>query len=457
MLFHTWTFLIFFVVAWCGYLLLRKTSLATGWLLAASYFFYGCWSPLFLLLVVYSTAVDYTAVWLMARTRVRTFWLVLSLVNNLGLLSLFKYADFAVENLNLLLRGIGLESSFELPGILLPVGISFYTFQSMSYTIDFYRGRIPLEPNLVRFAAYVALFPQLVAGPIERADSLLPQLKQKTQPRWADFAEGLSLFEIGLFKKLALANYLAMYVDPIYADPERASGLALIVGTVAFSWQIYFDFSGYTDMARGVARFFGFRLIVNFRHPYLAQGLSDFWSRWHISLSQWFRDYVYIPLGGNRVGPNRLAFNLLITFVLSGIWHGAAWTFVVWGLWHGLGMVGSRRLEESKVWKHVPAVVKRLCVYIFVCVGWIFFRAESMDDVFIIFSRMLSFAGEIQLPPIWMVALLTAVWAYQFLIESRWMRFITQPVFTIPMAVVMVLYLCLLGGDEAQPFIYFQF
>jgi alginate O-acetyltransferase complex protein AlgI len=457
MLFHTWTFLVFFVVVWCGYLLLRRTRLATAWLLLASYFFYGCWSPLFLLLVVYSTLIDYVAVWLMSKTRHRGIWLTLSLVNNLGLLGLFKYADFAVENVNSMLRVVGVEAAYDLPGLLLPVGISFYTFQSMSYTIDYYRGRIPLEPNLLRFAAYVALFPQLVAGPIERAESLLPQLKDRPRPRWADFAEGLSLFEMGLFKKLALANYLAAYVDPLYADPGRASGLELMLATVAFSWQIYFDFSGYTDMARGVARFFGFRLMVNFRHPYLAQSLSDFWSRWHISLSQWFRDYVYIPLGGNRVGETRLVFNLLVTFLLSGVWHGAAWTFVIWGLWHGLGVVGSRRLEANQLWQRMPTGIKVAMVYGFVCIGWVFFRSENLTDAWVILGRILSFAGQPEWAPMWMLMLLAGVWSYQWLVESRWRGFLSRPVITIPAAVLMILYLFLLGGGETQPFIYFQF
>ena len=302
MLFHSWHFAVFFLIVYLTYLPLRTTRFRLPWLLAASYFFYGWWNPLYLLLIVYSTAIDYFAVLWMARSRQRRLGLVVSVVNNLGLLAALKYGAFVTENMNAVLAQLGASTRIPSPGFLLPVGISFYTFQSMSYTIDFYRGKIPRERNFVKFATFVSLFPQLVAGPIERAGGLLPQLERRREISAERVTDGLSLFVVGLFKKVALADHLSLYVDRVYGAPALFHAPALALATFAFGWQIYFDFSGYTDMARGVARMMGFDLMLNFRNPYLATGLGDFWSRWHISLSSWFKEYVYIPLGGNRGG-----------------------------------------------------------------------------------------------------------------------------------------------------------
>ncbi|MDP7017340.1 MAG: MBOAT family protein, partial [Pirellulaceae bacterium] len=279
MLFHTWPFLLFFLIVYAVYLPLRRTSLWLHWLLAASYFFYGWWNPLYLLLVVYSTALDFFVVIAMERTRWKGPWLWVSLLNNLLLLGFFKYGAFVTENINSGLTAVGVDYALPSPGVLLPVGISFYTFQSMSYTIDFYRGKIDRERNFIRFAAFVSLFPQLVAGPIERASQLLPQLREVPRVKTQDITDGLSLFVVGLFKKVALADYLAMYVDPVYAIPDRHGAPALVLATFAFAWQIYFDFSGYTDMARGLARIMGIDLMENFRSPYMARGMRDFWHR----------------------------------------------------------------------------------------------------------------------------------------------------------------------------------
>ncbi|MDP6795954.1 MAG: MBOAT family O-acyltransferase, partial [Verrucomicrobiota bacterium] len=409
MLFHTWTFLLYFIATIAGFWVLRPTRYWLHWILLSSVVFYGWWHPYYLLLVFYSTALDYFIVgWMELGPRLfrpgwrlgvscasfvlaiivglvapagwgglavavvffaavlavghwlrnRRVWLVVSIINNLSVLFFFKYAGFAIENLNTLLARLGsgqLPSAESLMPLgweyVLPVGISFYTFQSMSYTFDFYRGAIAREPSFVRFAAFVTFFPQLVAGPIERAKNLLPQFARFPRIKWSDVTDGASLFLVGLFKKVALANYLGQYVDRVYGDVPSQGGAALALATFAFGWQIYFDFSGYTDMARGVARCMGFRLMLNFRNPYLAVSLADFWSRWHISLSTWFRDYVYIPLGGNRVGGLKLCRNLLITFVVSGLWHGAAWTFLIWGALHGLGLIANRGLEQT-VWWH---------------------------------------------------------------------------------------------------------
>src|SRR5437868_465316 len=245
---------------------------------------------------------------------------------------------------------------FGIPYIL-PVGISFFTFQSLSYTIDFYLGKVHRERNFLRFATFVCFFPQLMAGPIERAKHLLPQFKTFPEIRLQNFTDGGSLFLVGLFKILALANYLSFYVERVYENPATQSASALAMATFAFAWQIFFDFSGYTDMARGLAQIMGFRLILNFNNPYLATGLGDFWSRWHISLLSWFRDYVYIPLGGNRRGELLTYRNLFITFLVSGIWHGAAWTFAIWGILHALGVMITRELERSAFYRdRVPKI-----------------------------------------------------------------------------------------------------
>jgi len=337
------------------------------------------------------------------------------------------------------------------------VGISFYTFQSMSYAIDFYRGEIEREKSFVRFATFVSFFPQLVAGPIERAKNLLPQFLRAPKVTREDFADGLSLFLLGLFKKLALANYLALYVERVYDAPGDFGGAALALATFAFAWQIYFDFSGYTDMARGVARMMGFRLMLNFNNPYLAISLGDFWSRWHISLSTWFRDYVYIPLGGNREGAYRTYLNLLATFIISGLWHGAAWTFLTWGALHGLGLVVTRQLERSDWFREqMPRFVKQAGVFLFVCFAWIFFRAESMADAGFIISRIFGSAWTDPQIPLLMLGLVVATWAYQFLHESRLQSLLQPSWVRVGLVVGMLLCICLCssGGGE---FIYFQF
>ena len=461
MLFHTWTFLCFFVIVLGGFHALRKTSLWVHWLLLASYVFYGWWNPYYLGLILYSTALDFLVVRMMDRPNTRRrLWLWISIINNLSLLFFFKYAGFFISNLNGLL-GLNLPQPENLMPFgleyLLPVGISFYTFQSMSYTIDFYRGEIEREKSFVRFATFVSFFPQLVAGPIERARNLLPQFLRAPKVTREDFADGLSLFVLGLFKKLALANYLALYVERVYGAPGDFGGGALALATFAFAWQIYFDFSGYTDMARGVARMMGFRLMPNFNNPYLAVSLGDFWSRWHISLSTWFRDYVYIPLGGNRKGVKRMYVNLLVAFIISGLWHGAAWTFLVWGTLHGLGLVATRQLERSEWFReHLPRFVKQVGVFLFVCFAWIFFRAESMSDAGLIISRIFSSAWTDPQIPLLMLGLVAAAWTCQFLHESRWQSLLQPAWIRVVLVVGMLLYICLCasGGGE---FIYFQF
>ena len=259
----------------------------------------------------------------------------------------------------------------------------------MSYTIDFYRGHIERERSFIRYATFVSLFPQLVAGPIERASNLLPQLHGTPRIKRQDVSDGLSLFVVGLFKKIALADYLALYVDPVYASPDSYQAPALLLATFAFAWQIYFDFSGYTDMARGIGRMLGIRLMLNFDNPYLATGLGDFWRRWHISLSTWFRDYVYIPLGGNRHGELRTYVNMVLTMLISGLWHGAMWTFVIWGAVHAAGRVLTRSLEQTAFYRErVPTLAKQVLTFCVVTLAWVFFRAQSINDAWLILGRI---------------------------------------------------------------------
>ena len=533
MLFHTWTFAVFFLVVMAGFLLLRKTRFWLHWLFLASYVFYGWWNPYYLLLILYSTALDYNVVAFMDRcpkkggrkfspklilgsgidsTRdrlvflgflgaalvsfglafagidnlrpallwfsailalmaagaalaSRKIWLVVSIVNNLSLLAFFKYAGFFSESINSLLARTGIAYRLPDPATLmpfgleyiLPVGISFFMFQSMSYTIDFYRGQIHRERSFVRFATFVSFFPQLVAGPIERASHLLPQFFKPPKITGRDITEGASLFLVGLFKKLALANYLSHYVERIYDDPAMHNAPALLLATFAFAWQIYFDFSGYTDMARGVARVFGFRLMLNFDHPYLAAGLGEFWSRWHISLSTWFRDYLYIPLGGNRHGSMATYRNLLVTFVVSGLWHGAAWTFVIWGAVHGIGCAVTRRLERSDFYNtRIPKLAKQIAVFLVVCLAWVFFRADSLESANLVLNRIFTTPWTDPGFPWLMGALIGAVWGYEYFSESRFGHHLQHPAIRIALATAMILWLCLFSS-KGGAFIYFQF
>jgi D-alanyl-lipoteichoic acid acyltransferase DltB (MBOAT superfamily) len=296
-----------------------------------------------------------------------------------------------------------------------------------------------------------------MAGPIERARQLLPQLREFPPIRLQNFTDGSSLFLVGLFKKLALANYLALYVERVYDNPKAFGAPALMLATFAFAWQIFFDFSGYTDMARGVARLLGFNLVLNFNNPYLATGLGDFWTRWHISLSTWFRDYVYIPLGGNQRGVLNTYRNLLVTFLLSGLWHGAAWTFFIWGALHALGVMATRELERSAFYRdQVPRLLKQLCVFAFVCFTWIFFRAESLGDARLIVRRIFNAVWSDPQIPALMLGLVGWVWLYQFVCESRCREIWLTGFVRVGAAVFMVLYLFLFSAGGGS-FIYFQF
>jgi alginate O-acetyltransferase complex protein AlgI len=484
MLFHTWVFFVFFAIVYPVYLLVRRNNrLMNIWMMIASYTFYGWWNPWYLLLLFGTSAIDYLMVLLMERSklsRTRTMWLVISLVSNFGFLGYFKYSGFLTENINALLAGMGLPAKLPDPvaypnamlaflgvredylfrRVILPIGISFHTFQSMSYTIDAYKGAIQTERSFVRFLTFVSFFPQLVAGPIERASNLLPQLASTPRVTRQDLADGLSLFLVGFFKKVALADYLAQYVDPVYGNPGLFHAPALALATVAFGWQIYFDFSGYTDMARGIALLMGFRMMLNFNNPYAATGLGDFWNRWHISLSTWFKDYLYFPLGGSRHGTLRTYYNMFVTMIVSGIWHGAAWTFVIWGGLHALGRCLTRELEQTPFYKEkIPRFAKQVAVFSFVTFTWIFFRAQSTSDAWLIIRRIATGGWSDPRFPLVMAALVLAVWLYQLIYTSRWSLrdLVTTAPVRVGLAMLMIAYLAIVAQPSTKQFIYFQF
>ncbi len=458
MLFHTWSFFAFFALAYLIYLLVKDTRLKLPWLLAISYLFYAWLSPLYLIPLVYATLVDYVLVALIARGRHRAVWLFLSLANSLTILAFFKYSRFIAENINAALSSLGLALAAPVPGFLLPAGLSFFLLQSMGYAIDVYRGTAEREKSLLAYATFVAFFPRLLAGPIERANHILPQLRGETRISRQDFTDGLSIFIVGYFKKVALADYLALYVAKVYGAPTNFQAPALLLATFLFAWQIYFDFSGYTDMARGIARMMGIRLMVNFNNPYLALSMGEFWQRWHISLSSWFRDYVYIPLGGNRKGKFSTYRNVFITMVLSGLWHGAAWTFVLWGAVHALGNFATRELERTHFYVHkVPAVAKQFLVLGFVTFAWIFFRAATINDAWTIVTRIFTSGLANPACPLLALALIMAVWTYQYVFESRLQGVLELRAVRIGLVILMLAYLILTVPAEGQPFIYMQF
>jgi alginate O-acetyltransferase complex protein AlgI len=460
MLFHSVDFLVFFAIVFPVYLLLRSTRYMNSWLLASSYFFYAWWNPLYLILVIGTTLVDFYVVRRMERSPRKKAWLSLSLFSNLGALGFFKYIRFFTENINGLLSLAGVPLALPVIDPVLPLGISFFTFQSLSYAIDVYRGEFPAEENLVRYATYVSFFPQMISGPICRAGSLIPQLRKAPPVTLGHVTAGASLFLTGLFKKVAIADWLGMYVDRVYGAPENFQSFALLLGTFAFAWQIYFDFSGYTDMARGVARVMGFHLSQNFNAPYTAADLGEFWGRWNITVSSWFRDYVYIPLGGNRQGRLRTVRNIILTMVTSGVWHGASWSFVLWGLVHGVGRVATRELGfVSSVIARMPRFVQQAGVFVFVTFAWIFFRARSVGDGCLIVLRI--FTSGIADPrfPVLLLVPVGIVWIYQ-LLENRvgpasrpWDRLPVR----VGIAFFMIAYLSMVSQPTAQSFIYFNF
>lgn len=399
MLFNSFHFLIFFPIVTAAFFMLSPRY-RWALLLLASCYFYMVFKPVYILILAFTIIVDYWAgLWIAkAEGRARRWWLIASIIANVGILAFFKYFNFLNDSLSVLLGWAGLPDPVPALSILLPIGLSFHTFQSLSYTIEVYRRHQAAERHFGKYALYVMFYPQLVAGPIERPQNILPQLHQRQRLRYENVVSGLQLMTWGFFKKVVIADRLSAFVAGPYAAPELYPGVSLILATVAFAFQIYCDFSGYSDIAIGAAEVMGIRLMQNFRQPYLSSSISEFWKRWHISLSTWFRDYLYISLGGNRVSRLRWYFNLFITFLVSGLWHGAAWTYVIWGGLNGLYLiagvlkdqlcaaVGFRASREGAVGP-VVRVRKIVVTFALTCVAWVFFRANSFDAAMLILRR----------------------------------------------------------------------
>jgi D-alanyl-lipoteichoic acid acyltransferase DltB (MBOAT superfamily) len=491
-LFNSPQFAVFFPLVTLGFYALPH-KFRVAFLLAASLGFYMAWRPFYVIVLLLLIGIDYVAGRAMANRSEpgeRRRFLFLSLAANLGLLFVFKYYAFFMAFATALLHRLSLDWQPPLLAVVLPVGISFHTFQAMGYTSDVYRGRVQAERRLDRFALFVTYFPQLVAGPIERAASLLPQLTAEVRFDGGRVADGLRTMAWGLFKKVVVADRMARAVDVVYSAPAAHDGPALAIATLCFAIQIYGDFSGYSDMAIGAAKVLGVDLVQNFRTPYLARSVHDFWHRWHISLSSWFRDYLYVPMGGNRTSLPRWCFNVLVVFLLSGLWHGANWTFVAWGAFHGLWLVASRlsaRFRTAVVQgvaldrlPRVHAVLQTLTTFALVTVGWVFFRASSLGNAVLILRRLGSgwagvgalagsmarldaVGGVLGLAP---VEVALALFFGALLLFAEWragemppMQLVArQPAYVRwPTYYALVTMILLFGVFDDAPFLYFQF
>ncbi|MCA9118910.1 MAG: MBOAT family protein [Planctomycetaceae bacterium] len=464
-----------FLIAVCGLYYVAPPRNRWLLLLVASYAFYMCWNAFYVVLIIASTLVDYTVALMLGRTESmfrRKLLVGASLLANLGLLFVFKYWNFFNQSVAELCDALAIPWSVPNLNVLLPVGISFYTFQTLSYTIDVYRKQLQPEQHLGRFALYVSFFPQLVAGPIERAQRLLPQLRVEPTFNADVFLSGVLLIMWGLFKKTVIADRLSVYVDAVYGNVPDHNGLTYLLATYAFAFQIYCDFSGYTDIAIGSARILGIDLMSNFRSPYFSRDLQDFWRRWHISLSSWLRDYLYIPLGGNRFGSLRTHINLMVTMLLGGLWHGASWNFVIWGALHGGGLAllkATRAFRERIVaWLQIPEplllAAQLTATFHFVCLTWIFFRAATLSEAVQIL-RGIAMHWEspyIEALPLAHglvgIAVLLLVELYLSFgnrLEVRLLRSPTMPRWVAYYALFFAI--ALLGAEGGRQFIYFQF
>ena len=474
MLFNSIAFILFFLIVTTLFFLLQHKY---RWflLLAASCYFYMAFIPVYILILGFTIVVDYFAgIYLEKAKSKRKLFLIMSLVANIGVLAFFKYFNFINENITALLKGAGMSNPVPFLKIILPIGLSFHTFQAMSYTIEVYRGNQKAERNFGIYALYVMFYPQLVAGPIERPQNLLHQFYEKHELNYDNVVSGLKLILWGFFQKLVVADRLAIYVDAVYNNPENHSGLTLLLATVFFAFQIYCDFAGYSNIAIGSAKIMGFKLMTNFRRPYFAKSISEFWTRWHISLSSWFRDYLYIPLGGNRVSVPRWCFNLFFVFLLSGLWHGANWTFIAWGAINGLYLIFSllfKKFNEKfavstglKKSPRISAFVQIVAGFLLTSFAWIFFRAKSIDSAFLIIRKIFAFRGPlfISTPSLIIYSLLaigflltceffTEYYPQVSLINNKY-----KPVRYIAYASLVTIIL-VMGVLDGGQFIYFQF
>lgn len=474
MLFNTFEFLVFFISVLIAFF---STPKKARWfvLLLASYIFYGYWKASYLFIIAGSTFVDYfisNAIGKSTNQKRKKTLLFISITVNLSVLILFKYYDFLINSFNDVSEALDSSFKFKLLNLVLPVGISFYTFQTMSYTVDVYNGKLKPENHIGIFALFVSFFPQLVAGPIERATNLLPQLKKDSIVDYSKFASGAQLILWGLVKKVIVADRVGLIANEIFNNYQDYHGFTLIIGIICFAFQIYCDFSGYSDIAIGVARTMGYDLMKNFNTPYFSVSLTDFWRRWHISLSTWFKDYIYIPLGGNRVLKWRWYFNLWITFFISGIWHGSNWTFVIWGAIHGFGLVLENLIKFKPSNKIL--VFKKLWIFALVCIAWIFFRANHVSDAFEIIAEIFNFGSYnlSQLSPYVVPVSQETVYSADFvlayasigslllvehflIVKRKWEKIPSIP--KLMVYSITIVFIFMFGVFDLGEFIYFQF
>ncbi len=470
MLFNTLGFFVFLIVVLVLYYLVPLSWKQKKFmLLLASYVFYGLWNPPLILLLWISTIVDWTAgnkLHKITNPSQRRFWLLLSVFVNLGFLAFFKYGNFLMENFQMVLGFVGMAYNPPKWDILLPMGISFYTFQTMSYTIDLYKNKIKPAKTFLDFALYVTFFPQLVAGPIVRSSDLVPQFYEPKKASQREFFLGLMLLTIGLFEKTVFADSLLSPVsDQVFSSSAKLLPLDAWTGVLAFSGQIFFDFAGYSLCAIGIARMLGIWLPDNFRYPYGSIGFSDLWSRWHISLSSWLRDYLYIPLGGNQKSASRTYVNLMMTMLLGGLWHGAAWTFVVWGFLHGFYLIVERLLKgriSIKV-NTINGIFLAFLTFTCVNVTWVFFRAESFSTAWNLLLSMFYVHGQKAIITnnhlFTTLSLMTLVFFGQYAMRNRSLVSVVE---ATPRALLIILWGLMIFGlmivqTEGQQFIYFQF
>lgn len=475
MLFNSIHFFIFLPIVFTLYWVLNKRGvrIQNVLLLLASYFFYACWDWRFLFLLLFSTVLDYFSGLMMYRAANKSkkkFWFWLSIIINLGFLGIFKYYNFFANSLIEAFSSVGLHASLWSISIILPVGISFYTFHGLSYVIDIYKNKIVPEKNIITYSLFVSYFPLLVAGPIERATHLLPQLKRKRTFNYSQAVNGIKQILLGLFKKIVVADNCAFFVNQIFDNISSHTASELWIAMVLFSFQIYGDFSGYSDIALGISKLFGIELLQNFKFPYFARDIADFWRRWHVSLSGWFRDYVYIPLGGSQTSLAKQIRNVFIIFILSGFWHGANWKFIFWGILHALlflPLLISKQNRQSLNNSPVTFVTyfKIALTFVIVSFAWIFFRANSMADAFLFITNMFNFGSgapkyfysTTKLLLLFCISCIAIV----YLVYMEWKNFIkgNQEVQLNKFTVFLLLLFLMCMGTYQNPisFIYFQF
>ena len=469
MIFNSYAFLAFFPIVTLAYYLMPMRA-RRPWLLAASYYFYMCWNAQYALLSAASTLVTYLCALALRRIEAkagRRAVLALGLAINLGILCFFKYFGFFTDTFARIAARLGVRMAIPAFDVLLPVGISFYTFQALGYMIDVYRGKLPPERSLMRYALFVSFFPQLVAGPIERSENLLRQVNEDHPLDEKAVRDGLLVMLLGFFEKLVIADRASLYVDAVYGNWQQASGLQILLATVAFAFQIYGDFGGYSHIAIGAAKVLGYDLMENFRQPYFAVSVRDFWRRWHISLSTWFREYVYIPLGGNRKGKGRQLVNIAIVWLLTGLWHGASWNFVLWGVYYAVLLL----LEKTFLLKWLDKA-PRFVGHVYTCLcfvlGWVLFAITDFSALGAYLGHMFSGAfadgtTAYLLRCDWLVLALAVVGCTSLprrLWEKRERAMtpaLSDGLRTVWVAVVLLVSIAFLVGDSYNPFLYFRF